>query len=382
MHGDQDNTAKATAPHHLAPLTSLRFFAAAAVLLFHMAGLWGMPPRQNMPFGIGVDLFFVLSGFILAYNYRTIAGLGGALRLIAYRIARIWPLHVVTLIAAFALLPDPASPFKDISKVWSSILLVQSWLGNWVYVFNGNSVSWTLSVEMAFYLAFPFLIMMSGRAMLVALALVSVATIAWASIYWMPVELSDDVTSGEAIVRTHPGAYLVLFVAGILAGRAFYRRSWTAVPTHAASILEFAAVALCVFYFLYNQAMLNFVAWRWGLDPLLLWLKTACGILFLLPVVFVLAIGRGWISTLLRRRVMVLLGDISFATYMCHQIVLLVIVRSEASGGIAIGTTVAIVYAMSFALYFGVERPAQRLLRKWIDALWPAEREKRLASAE
>jgi peptidoglycan/LPS O-acetylase OafA/YrhL len=50
----------------LPPLTSLRFFAAASIVIMHSAGKWGMPPLSSIHFAVGVDLFFILSGFILA----------------------------------------------------------------------------------------------------------------------------------------------------------------------------------------------------------------------------------------------------------------------------------------------------------------------------
>ncbi len=106
----------------------------------------------------------MLSGFILAFNSTSSHRRPWPRSEIdCYRVARIWPLHIVTLVAALALLSDPADPFKDTGKAWASVLLIQSWFCNQVYAFNGNSVSWTLSVELAFYIAFPFLTMLSSR---------------------------------------------------------------------------------------------------------------------------------------------------------------------------------------------------------------------------
>jgi peptidoglycan/LPS O-acetylase OafA/YrhL len=96
----------------LPPLTSLRFFAAASIVIMHSAGKWGMPPLSSIHFAVGVDLFFILSGFILAYNYRSMPSVAGAIRVIGYRIARIWPLHLVTLAAAMLLFADSGIPIS------------------------------------------------------------------------------------------------------------------------------------------------------------------------------------------------------------------------------------------------------------------------------
>jgi len=360
----------------LTPLTSLRFFAAAGVVLFHMANRWGMPPPKSMPFGVGVDLFFILSGFILAYNYPVIHGFGQSLKLIGYRIARIWPLNIVTLVAVFILLWNPADPFKDISKAWASVLLIQAWFGNALYAFNGNSVGWSLSVELAFYIVFPFLIMLSSRMIAVVTAAVTIATLVWADANWIAAKLSDDVTSGTAIMLQHPGAFLVQFSAGILVARAFLRRDWSGLSAKTATALELLAAALCVFYFVYNRRLVNasFLYLDLELGPIFYLIRTAFGIIFFLPIIFVLAVGRGGLSAVFRNRVLVFAGEISFATYMCHAIILGPMAKSGLDGTAAIIVYLVVVYAVSALLHFAVELPGQRRMRAGVDILGAAVR--------
>ncbi len=71
----------------------------------------------------------------------------------------------------------------------------------------------------------------------------------WAYAYWFPVKITDDVTSGKAIIQQHPGAFLVLFSAGMLAGRTFLKRDWNSLACRTATMLEVLAAGLCVFYF-------------------------------------------------------------------------------------------------------------------------------------
>jgi peptidoglycan/LPS O-acetylase OafA/YrhL len=352
----------------LPPLTSLRFFAAASIVIFHSAGHWGMPDRSYLHFGVGVDLFFILSGFILAYNYRSMASLADGLRVVGYRIARIWPLHLATLAGAMVFFAGPHDPFLEPERLWATIPMIQSWLGNYVYSLHGNSVSWTISVEFAFYLLFPLLTGMSDRALIATATVLSAATIAWA-LQYADVKGHADAVSGPAIMRLHPGSYIVQFAAGMLACRLFLGRRWT-LSAGAATRIEIAAAALAVFFFFANLWLFLSFETVWPFPrATLFWLTHLYAIAFLVPIIFVLAIGRGAISAALSSRPLVFLGEISFATYMCHLIILMALQKSDLPAGYALTTYFGLTYFASAALYFGIERPAQRMLRRVTDAL-------------
>ena len=124
-------------PQDLKQLTSLRFFAAMWVVLFHY---WPslsavMPPLVSKGY-LGVELFFVLSGFILSHVY--LKGFGeGRFKYADFlwaRLARIYPVHVATL-AGLALLALGATALGlhagDKLLIWPSLipnlLLLQAW---------------------------------------------------------------------------------------------------------------------------------------------------------------------------------------------------------------------------------------------------------------
>jgi exopolysaccharide production protein ExoZ len=148
----------------LPALQALRGVAASLVVFFHFAQLY----RERTPipswiqdsgFGdlgaCGVDLFFVISGFIMVYTTRTKAGSNDALAFITRRILRIYPLYWFWTSLLLALrvggLAQRAQCYSA-SYVASSYLLVPS--------FNGSNFhplvhqGWTLSFEMLFYLVF------------------------------------------------------------------------------------------------------------------------------------------------------------------------------------------------------------------------------------
>ncbi len=161
MTHDKDNTI--TRPQDLRPLTSLRFFAAMWVVAFHFwPNLQPVRPDFVAKGYLGVELFFVLSGFILSHVYLESfkAKRFGYRDFIWARLARIYPMHVAIiaglglLIGALALAGVHAG---DKLIIWSSLpahlTLTQAWglapNGGW------NHPSWSISAEWFAYLTFP-----------------------------------------------------------------------------------------------------------------------------------------------------------------------------------------------------------------------------------
>lgn len=183
-------------PQDLKPLTSLRFIAAFWVLLYHFKDHLGLDLGQ---FGLvadgylGVDLFFTLSGFILAHVYLTELeggrfGYGGFLK---NRIARVYPMHLAALAAMLLLFagasllgvgesnPD-AFRLSDLS---AHLLMIHAW-GATPSV-GWNFPSWSISAEWAAYLLFPLiagLVLKAKRASgaMLALALTLCVASFWA----------------------------------------------------------------------------------------------------------------------------------------------------------------------------------------------------------
>src|SRR4029077_17422654 len=102
-----------TLRHKTAPLnglTSLRFFAATMIVIGHGSGEFGfhLSPDSLFALNSGVSFFFVLSGFILYYNYPALPNRSAVSAFYAARFARIWPLHIFALILVLIAFPSVA----------------------------------------------------------------------------------------------------------------------------------------------------------------------------------------------------------------------------------------------------------------------------------
>lgn len=151
-------------PKPLPNLTAVRLLAASLVLFFHLSegnqfqGVpWIIRPLLHQGF-TGVSIFFVLSGFVLAYNH--LDGVRPSQFYIA-RFARIYPLYLFALcwIVVFKLAGTRLLYTSHVSTpllILASVFAVQTWFPK--IPLDLNAPGWTISVEAFFYLLFPFLI--------------------------------------------------------------------------------------------------------------------------------------------------------------------------------------------------------------------------------
>ena len=194
----------ASAPEHLRSLTSIRGLLALWVVLHHFAAdlVRLVPALDPLAFllhrgGSAVPGFFMLSGFVLAHNYAGQTDLGtwrGALRFWCARLARIYPVHLVTLVAVLVLLlaanrlgRPPNDPTGYSARDFAlNVLLAQTWVPD--FALNWNYPAWSISSEWFAYLIFPLVATRlhshTGRRR--AIAATTVAVAASAMIYSTP----------------------------------------------------------------------------------------------------------------------------------------------------------------------------------------------------
>lgn len=176
-------------------LDGLRIIAAGAVVILHYSDYFKDLPagrfmvEHTWHFNLFVDLFFVISGFVIARQYLgrvdDAASIG---RFLWRRFARIYPLHLATLAFYVALAAalhfgiartdNPARyPFSDLP---AQLLLLHAFAGERL---TFNFPSWSLSAEMFCYLLFPAVALIAQRrreAVMALVALTALANSLWA----------------------------------------------------------------------------------------------------------------------------------------------------------------------------------------------------------
>ncbi|MDB5491522.1 MAG: acyltransferase 3 [Micavibrio sp.] len=168
-------------PDDIRPLTSLRFFAAWVVVCYHLiyfidvfypaAVVKGIPMHPGiLPFlqkgYLAVDFFFILSGFILVHVYGAAlaAGRVGLREFYGRRLARLYPLHFLTLVFFGALYVLRWVPAPSPDTWLAHLFMVQSWGPNPLWPRALNGPSWSISAEWLAYLCFPVVLaFMKGR---------------------------------------------------------------------------------------------------------------------------------------------------------------------------------------------------------------------------
>lgn len=159
--------------HRFEVLDMFRGIFASLVFLFHL-GPFADTPIINNSFienaDMFVDFFFVLSGFVIAYSYQSIATWQEFRLFMTKRIYRIYPLHFVMLLAfafmevAKALLSpyikvnNLVNPANNILTFFSSLFLVNSTPIPGVKDVSWNIPSWSISAEMISYIVFGLLL--------------------------------------------------------------------------------------------------------------------------------------------------------------------------------------------------------------------------------
>ena len=343
-------------------LTGIRALAAMLVL--------GLHAEQNVPAGLqvilpffargylGVDLFFVLSGFIITHVYIT--GLAqpspAAIRIFLWhRFIRLYPAHVTVLAAlvVLVLLAGVAGvPLNDPQAwQWRGLLWQLTLLHAWgvTETLGWNAPSWSISAEWLAYLLFPLLapVLVRLRDRESALLMAAAALAGTAALF----------TAEGWSLNTWLGPPALTRVCGeFLCGAALCRVVALSAATRSWSGDLLGIGALTAFL----------VGASAGLQEFAL---VAC----LAVTVWGAATSEGWLMRWLGSPPLVWLGEISYSIYMVHFPVLIVIRRGWERWGfagwhwagkaLALLATVAIVIALAAALFHLVERPARIRLR-------------------
>jgi peptidoglycan/LPS O-acetylase OafA/YrhL len=371
------------ASHYIPPLTGVRALAAFLVL--------GLHADQNVPAGagvvlpflprgyLGVDLFFVLSGFIITHVYfRSLSQpTRKAIRIFLWhRFIRLYPVHVTVLLALFVLIHLAAASHFPLnnpqewraSEIPWQLALLHAWgvtaKPGW------NAPSWSISAEWFAYLLFPLLapalMLVQNRLTAFSIAIAALAVTAaifsmadWSLNTWVGApalaRVFGEFLCGAALCRAVALKHLLFFSTR--------SPSRGLLPHPTGDLLGTAAFLL----FLIGASA--------GLADF--------GLIALLALTILgAATAETFLARFLGSAALVWLGEISYSIYMVHFPVLLVIRRFwervgiaqwSASGRVvAFGVTLGVVILFAAMLFYLIERPARVRLRDQMGRLGPA----------
>lgn len=351
-------------PSNLPELTALRFFAAALVMAYHYALVWAPSALDATGLlgkgSLGVDFFFVLSGFILTHVYLA-AREAGQFRygdFLWARLARIYPLHFVTTLIAVvilsigykigALADDPV--YLDF--VVKTLAMVHAW--GTVDHFGLNAPSWSISAEWAAYLAFPaFLaVTLAFRNRPIVFVALSFALLAGADLF-------ARATLGKGVTELSFDFGVLRIAPEFLLGCALYLLAQRlTMPAAMAGLATVGAIVTTIILMHVRAPDLAIVA------------AMAALILFAAVRARSAAAPRA-----LAHPALVYLGEISYAIYLTHRLVeyALVTVVGPLTGFAPSGVTAMLLSAVisiaaAAALHHALERP----VRSWMRALPPS----------
>ena len=355
-------------PDDLPALTSLRFGAALMIFVFHLREFAPSPLIYALGPAMyhGVSFFFVLSGFVLTHVYSRRPT--SVARFYLARVARIVPLHLATLALLIAVLPLPAARGQTLDPAMTLVsflvkaLMLDAWIPVRGILQSWNNVSWSISVEMAFYAAFPLLLVAMKKTIvgtLAVTALVCVAVFALAIASGAPVFVVDRMTPtlfnlGSCFPLTRGFE----FALGMAASFAWQRRI---APAELSARLwtGIEGAALCLVALWLVLAVPALVSGSEG--SLFVWMRASGSCWAFALLIVAMAGGRGAFSRVLALRPFVALGEASFAFYMVHMIVMRTL-RFYLGPGPGALSALAVSLSLAFLLHEAVEKPMRRRL--------------------
>ncbi|MDE2578775.1 MAG: acyltransferase [Hyphomicrobiales bacterium] len=339
-------------------IQALRGLAATLVLFDHILTTlikYGDIPASYAPLfarlgGVGVSIFFVISGFIMMH----MEGEGGhapqaARTFLLKRIIRIAPVYWLATALSFVLLVLVKKPEPPIYLA-KSLLFIPYFSSVEQAMYPVVAQGWTLNYEMVFYLAFAAAMMAPGRLGFLALTALfgALAALGATGIF------GPTGNVGATVMGFYADPIILLFPIGM--GVALAQRRWPRLFENSYPMLvAIGLVALDIMIFanasLHENALATLTTFAISIASV-----GVCAMHGGQPV--------GWSS-----RLWEMLGDSSYSLYLFHTLVLAVLNRTlDAHGlwraGLYISTAFIVATGVAYAIYGFIEKPVTERLRR------------------
>lgn len=354
----------------LPALSGVRTLLAISIMLFHFTPphLGWLHPLLDNSF-IFVGCFFLISGFILTYNYGYRAHTLRKRDFWMARFARLYPTYLFVLVISLPMLLAEwtARPHREF---WQGLVLTPLLLQGWSpsLATFWNTVAWTLSADVLLYFSFPYVLLLWSRAghwldrpwrVVLVVLLFWLLGLTPHTLYYF---LNPDHLPGPAdrytgtywmrVLKYTPPVYLCTFLAGLALGKLHAMLGLTSRQRLLASAL--ALTSLVLFFYL-AAPRIPYVIVHGAL---------------LLPLFCLLVLGLSGpnaIASVFAWRPLVILGEATFALYLLHFNVFEMLHEYRIPERLHVTAldpwiSYAFIIALAYATVRWVERPARRLL--------------------
>lgn len=361
--------------NQLHSLTPMRGIAALWVVLYHYA-VWYFPAIEPGRYShlldkgyLAVDMFFMLSGFVMTHVYwRAFVKEGGShyWAFLSARIARLYPLHLFVLALFLAIAAAfrgfqyaatgrfdaiPMEGARSLSALLANLFMLQ---GLKASELSWNYPAWSISVEFIAYLAFPFMLPWIWRASTPAKVGLTGVVVAVLSLFsWLTGNNFDQWDGPQTLLRCLPE-----FLLGTLLYAAFTSDAGTNWLRRDATVVTTAAVALILLHL--------------GAADLFA--------ILCFPVLILAAVSNeGYVAKLMNVAPLVWLGEVSYSLYLVHGFVEYAttqFIDAAGLGGpaafsgkasvVVMLTMIGASLAMSSVTYRSVESAGRRRLRQML----------------
>ena len=363
----------------LPTLTSLRFFAALAIVVYHLLPAWAgeayvtwpAPARYLLTLAcVGLPFFYALSGFVLFYVYRDaiprqrreLLLFGGK------RVARLVPIFFLSLAVALPLYVAQVGWATALSHLGIHAVFLSAWLPESLGL---NFPTWSVAVEMFCYLLFPFFLPRIARCTagearwgLLACFLSGAATqglgaILFPGLLGWPWDIANVSKAVTDFFQLHPIVHLPEFLFGLLLARAWELRD--SAKDHRSDQWLLLGIALIVL------SLLSGIRWPFLMMTSFLFLP------FIGLVIWGGAGPRGSFSRWLEIPALVAVGEATYAIYCLHMPLSEWFTRVTAPGANAYAYFLfffACLVAVAVALNRWVEQPLRFWMVRRFEARW------------
>lgn len=365
---------------HIGELESIRGIAALLIVMFHAPG-WNTGKEYIGVIQNGylmVDLFFVLSGFVIYKAYGAhLTTFKSVWRFQFLRWGRLYPVHLFFLLFFLVTL---SAPWRDLKVAFVQQLFLVQAIGPTGNAISFNYPAWSISTE--FYTYFLFALIVWGTSKVgghknkkfTFVSCCAIGFLSWISLF------VDELYGFRDLVRCFAGFFIGCMTAGYVLWverHSFHSKGLS--PHWPNWIAPSCFIAICLFLEFKHSKDLSF-------DP-------AIYILTSLLIIALVFSSQGWFKRLLMIRPLLWLGEISYSLYMAHLACIFLcegvlrglhkrfvfFVRLEEALGIHLaypasffdglikyGFFFVVLLFVSSASYYLLERPCREASRRWI----------------